>query len=62
MAARRNILALHYPQAQRRNQKVGLHYSAFPRKCASTVEDNQKLEKGRAFGAASISVESAKSG
>jgi hypothetical protein len=55
-------LDLHYPQAPRRDQKVSLHYSAFPRKREEPHKENQKLGRGRAFGAASIRVESAKSG
>jgi hypothetical protein len=55
-------LDLHYRRASRLNQKVGRHYSAFPRKRDSTHKENQKLAEDRAGGAVSITVESAKSG
>jgi hypothetical protein len=51
-----------HPHAGDVDQRVGRHYTRFRANVRPAGKENQKLGRGRAFGAASIRVESAKFG
>jgi len=56
------MLASHYPHAGAVDQRVGRHYTHFCADERVACKENQKLGKGRALGAASFKIESAKFG
>jgi hypothetical protein len=62
VVARKNILALHYPQVRAVGQRVGLHYTRLRASARRAGKENQELEKWPRSGAALSRIESAKFG